>query len=86
MDPFTAVGLAGNIIQFLDFTSKLIDTGLEVSRSGGTAENHELQNIATDFEILSRKLSNHLRPEPGQVTCASPEDQVFVSIFNRLVK
>jgi hypothetical protein len=85
MDPFTAVGLAGNIIQFLDFTSKLIDTGVEVSRSGGTAENHELQNIATDFEILC-KLSHHLRPEPGQVTCVSPEDQVFVSIFNRLVK
>ena len=41
LDPFTAIGLAGNIVQFVDYTSKLISSTYEIYKSGtGSSANH----------------------------------------------
>ena len=59
MDPFTAFGLAGNIVQFLDFTCKLVSGTWTICRSAeGASENTTaLQTIATDISNLSDQIT-----------------------------
>ena len=55
MEPLTALGLASNVIQFVDFTSKLISTAhtLYVSADGTTAENAELEAVTKHIRALA---------------------------------
>ncbi|KAH8775890.1 hypothetical protein BGZ57DRAFT_369000 [Hyaloscypha finlandica] len=58
LDPFTAIGLAGNIVQFVDYSSKLISSTYEIYRSStGSSKNHVyLEAIATRLLELNRTL------------------------------
>ncbi|CZR43999.1 uncharacterized protein FPRO_13807 [Fusarium proliferatum ET1] len=51
MDPFTAIGLAGNILTFIDIGFKLVNQtkGIYDSTSNSTAENDSLSIMATRF-------------------------------------
>ncbi|KAI9711499.1 MAG: hypothetical protein M1820_002062 [Bogoriella megaspora] len=55
MDPFTALGFAGNVLQFLDFTCKLVSGTWTIYRSadGSSTKNHTTQSIAQDLTNLS---------------------------------
>lgn len=59
MDPLTALGLASNIVQFIDFTSKLISEShkLYVSASGAKEENLELESLARNLQQLAEQAS-----------------------------
>jgi hypothetical protein len=61
MDPLSALSLASSVIQFVDFTSKLISDSFEVcsSISGTTSETADLSTIITDLGIVTRRLSVH---------------------------
>jgi hypothetical protein len=52
LDPVTAFGLAGNVIQFIDFGCNLLSESLDLyhSASGSTAENVELEIVAKDIK------------------------------------
>ncbi|TVY35313.1 hypothetical protein LSUB1_G005650 [Lachnellula subtilissima] len=54
MDPLTAVGLAGNIISFVDFSLKTLSKAKQLyeSASGATAENEELESLTKDLKSL----------------------------------
>jgi hypothetical protein len=54
LDPFTALGLAGNIVQFVDFGSRLFHVTREISGSvsGNTSDNEELSHIANHLQGL----------------------------------
>jgi hypothetical protein len=54
MDPLTAVSLAGNIVQFVDFASKLI-SGARTLYNGEAAENVEIQTLTKDIRTLAEK-------------------------------
>jgi N-terminal domain on NACHT_NTPase and P-loop NTPases len=58
LDPFTAIGLAGNIVQFIDYSSKLITSAYEIYKSStGSAPDHvHLDGIATRLLELTRSL------------------------------
>jgi hypothetical protein len=58
IDPFAAIGLAGNIVQFIDYASKLIFSTYEIYQStSGSSKNHvHLQSISTRLLELSRAL------------------------------
>ncbi|KAI9162965.1 small s [Paramyrothecium foliicola] len=64
MDPFSAIGLAGNILTFIDMGLRLVNTaeGVYSSVSGSTKENETLEAmLATSDTVLSEmqnKLSN----------------------------
>jgi len=75
MDPLTALGLAANIIQFVDFASKLLSTGQELYQSGASAPNLELSLVADDVLLLCTKLKNSSAPysRPANLT---DDDQV----------
>ncbi|KAL8794285.1 MAG: hypothetical protein Q9195_003111 [Heterodermia aff. obscurata] len=58
MDPLTAVNLAGNIIQFVEFGSNLVCGSLDIYKSanGATSINSELELITEDLTGLCSKL------------------------------
>jgi hypothetical protein len=54
MDPLTAVSLAGTILQFIDFSSKLVAGTYEIDRSvsGATAENEDITTVISDLKEI----------------------------------
>ncbi|KAJ9148903.1 hypothetical protein NKR23_g4545 [Pleurostoma richardsiae] len=69
MDPVTAFGLAGAVVQFLEFSSKLVKGAVEVyhSTSGVTAELRDLDITTNDLKALTQRLrvpapNGHLSP------------------------
>jgi hypothetical protein len=58
MDPLSALSLAGNIVQFVDFGLKLLSGAVELykSPSGTLAAHHELELVTTDLSALVIKL------------------------------
>jgi hypothetical protein len=59
LDPLSALSVAGNVIQFVDFTSKLFGLTSEVYRSasGASKETEELEAIAKHLQGLCARLS-----------------------------
>ena len=58
LDPLTAIGLIGNIVQFVDFGLKIVSKAREVrnSTTGALAENVDTERIATDLIQLTSAL------------------------------
>ena len=58
LDPFSALGLANNVVQFVDFGSKLFSGAAELYRSvdGALAVNAELEIIFEDLSNMSSEL------------------------------
>ena len=57
MDPLTALGLAGNVVQFIDYALKLINTGAEIagSASGATEGTLELEKVCNTLKTFTLK-------------------------------
>jgi hypothetical protein len=58
MDPFTAIGLAGNIIEFIDFGFEVVSVAREIygSNSGATSENKDLEFLTSKGHNLALNL------------------------------
>ena len=58
IDPITALGIAGNVVQFIDFGLKATSKAREIHRNneGKTAENTDLELISKDLVALSAQL------------------------------
>jgi hypothetical protein len=67
MDPLTALSLVGNIIQFVDFGSRLLSTTKALYKSplGSLAVHNELELVTTDLSILVTKLKQNWEGEPS---------------------
>lgn len=67
MDPVAALGLAGNIVQFVDFSCKVLqDTkNLYGSSTGASAENDVIETICNDLNNLNNALT--APSEPGAI-------------------
>jgi hypothetical protein len=63
LDPFTAFGLAGNIVQFVDYRSKLICSTHKIYKSStGSSKDHDhLEGIATRLLEFCRSLEQPKR-------------------------
>ena len=58
MDPLTALGVASNVIQIVDFSTRLVSKSQKIYKSGdGTlAENVDTETVAKDLRLLNSKL------------------------------
>jgi hypothetical protein len=58
MDPLAAIGLASAIVQFVDYSTKIIHGAREIyeSTSGMTQENRSLESIVSKMKELTSKL------------------------------
>ena len=63
MDPPSATGLASNIIQFINFGTKIVSKGNQIynSNDGKIAEHRELELVTNDLIIIQSKLKGCLR-------------------------
>jgi hypothetical protein len=74
MDPFTAIGLASSIVQFIDYSAKITHGAREIydSGSGMTEDNKSLESVAGKMKELSSKLlptTGAPRSEDEQALC-----------------
>lgn len=72
MDPFASIGLAANILQFLEFSRKIISGASELYHAidGATSSNTLLERITKDLdqvcnglEATASESSGHLQTE-----------------------
>jgi hypothetical protein len=67
MDPITALGFAANILQFIDFSAKVVGATIEIyeSASGRTTDTQNSDAIATEMRLFATKLQP---PDQTQLT------------------
>lgn len=67
LDPFSAFGLAANVVQFVDFSCKLFTQSLELyhSGSGATRDTENLIGIIDYLQDLCSRLSTLPNPDRG---------------------
>jgi hypothetical protein len=74
LDPITAIGVAGNIVQFVDFAIKLLSKSKEIYQSadGASVEYRSLEAIAANLsrmtDRLRKDLCQHLIPPMNDET------------------
>jgi vacuolar-type H+-ATPase subunit I/STV1 len=80
MDPLTALSVAGTVVQFVDFSIKILSTTRKLyhSVSGNLPAYEELEYITTDISRLAARLQKPLDQDGGAQAC-SPELQELCS-------
>lgn len=76
LDPISAVGLGAGILQFVDFTAKLLSVAREVRETadGATVENCDLEAVTRSLVWLTERLS-----EPKQEWSTACRSRQFQS-------
>jgi hypothetical protein len=81
LEPFTALSLAGNILQFIDFSNKVLSKGRKLYKStdGVLPVNKELDLVVADLETLMGKLCkpSHLASLKG---CSTESENALETI------
>jgi hypothetical protein len=57
MDPFAALGVGSAVVQFVDFSVKLISSGHQLYKEGALPVNDELEQVTMDLTQLCEDLS-----------------------------
>ncbi|KAF8862788.1 hypothetical protein BDZ45DRAFT_723015 [Acephala macrosclerotiorum] len=78
LDPLTALSVAGTIIQFVDFSSKLLAKSHEIYASGASVDNFQLEEIARDLEGLNARLQ---KPLIAQESLGAPRSDSDLSLL-----
>lgn len=67
MEPFAALSLAAGIVQFVDFSSRLIHSAKEIHQSanGITEESKSLESVVKEMRSLSLRLDPPVTGEQG---------------------
>jgi hypothetical protein len=67
MDPMTAIGLTSAIVQFIDYSTRLVDAASDIHRSasGTSLENQNIEFVMSELKALSLRLDP---PRTGQPT------------------
>jgi len=75
VDPIAALGVAGNVVQFVQFASEVISEGKRIYRSGdGTAsDNHDLEIVTSDLILLQSKIA---KSTEGSLSNDAPGEEV----------
>jgi hypothetical protein len=90
MDPLTAVGLAGNIITFVDFSIEVLSRARQLhdSASGATAENEELESLTKNLKALAdrtqRRPSNI--PQKGHFRLSISSETVLDNLSQQCIQ
>lgn len=58
LDPFTSLGVASGVVQFVDLALELLKNSKDIYQSskGVTKENENLEAVCADLRVLSQKL------------------------------
>lgn len=69
MDPITAVSFAATILQFVDFSSKLVKGAYEIyqSTTGQAADDAQLSTIVDDLKDVTKTLQSDVKGDSCHV-------------------
>ncbi|KIW97978.1 uncharacterized protein Z519_01562 [Cladophialophora bantiana CBS 173.52] len=77
VDPVSAIGVAGSVLQFLDFAAKVVTKGNQIYRTrDGLLQEHQDLNLVTSDLLLMKTKIEKLHPDetiPDQLLSASVE-------------
>ncbi len=78
MDPLTALSVAGTVVQFVDFGTKILRGTYAIYRSaaGALPVNEELEIVTRDLALLAAKLRRPLRADDGRAARVHSTQQV----------
>ena len=80
MDPISALGLAGNIIQFIDFGCKLFSKTKAIYKDGSLTESIDMQVVTDDLRQYSEKLRQGLQSSGTQQLGFSEDEKALLSM------
>ncbi|KAI1768090.1 hypothetical protein GGR53DRAFT_518105 [Hypoxylon sp. FL1150] len=83
MEALVAVGLASNVLQFFEFTTKLIRISNELRHDAASSENRDHQVIATHLEGLAQGIKDSAQLISQTSTTLSPEEKALQDIVDR---
>ena len=72
LDPLTAISLASAVVQFVDFSIKLVSAGHELYDKGSLSHHDEIEQISQDLSTLAEDLGASRPPSAKQPS----EDEV----------
>ena len=80
LDPFSALGLAGNIAQFIQFGSDVFSKSREIAKatSGASLENEELGSAVQRLQKICLGLQRSQSQRPGVTPTSSDADSLQV--------
>lgn len=76
LDPLSALGLASNVIQLVDFSARLVKKGTEIHLRGETVDNARLQDVTVNLAHQSKNITASLGRSGLPNTPRSQEEQV----------
>jgi hypothetical protein len=94
METLAIIGLVGNIVQFLDFSGKLISKSTELYRSseGALAEHIDVETVTNHLVLLNGKLKNAATTtgdgalESLCISCGTAADKLLAALDKVKVK
>jgi uncharacterized protein with von Willebrand factor type A (vWA) domain len=86
LDPLTAVSLAATVVQFVDFTSKVVSKTVELRNSayGSSNEVYSAEAVTSNLVNLSEKLKDGLRTA-GAKGPLLEDDQALEDLCNACI-
>lgn len=84
MEAIAGVSLAANVIQFIDFSSRLISKGKELHDNGSLSEKDNLENVARSLADFTHKLRDSLQSR--SIVSADDTEDDKVGIFRADLK
>jgi hypothetical protein len=80
LDAMSALSLAATIVQFVDFSSKVVSKGCHLYKSpdGALPENEQLRFMITDLRDLNRRLQHH-----ETLGCLTKEERALEDLSSR---
>ncbi|KAI0835280.1 hypothetical protein F5Y06DRAFT_289188 [Hypoxylon sp. FL0890] len=83
MEALVAVGLASNVVQFVEFTAELIKISNELRINAASPENKDYQVITTHLETLAQDISNSAKAISQTSATASQEEKALQPVADR---
>ncbi|KAK0514638.1 hypothetical protein JMJ35_003255 [Cladonia borealis] len=76
MEGLAAIGLAANILQFIDWTCHILDIGSQIRRQGISDLHMDLDRTAKELEYQIQRI----RPQTGLYGCLSKNDEALQNL------
>ena len=76
MEALAGLGVAANILQVIDFSSRLLSAGHQIYQKGSSIQNEELELVITDFIAQNDQLTSWARPDPATLGPLEKNGQV----------
>ena len=74
LDPLTALSLAGNVVQLVDFSAKVVSESRQIYQVGSVIQNDELEIISNDLLVLLKTVQSRNNSGPGHTRLSGTEN------------